>query len=70
MATMDQVSVAEGLALVAEGVTRLEAATTASDRQTIADTVRVVLRKLVQEAGYPEALSWPTEPQWVSLFTE
>lgn len=68
MAMMEKVSFAEGLALVAEGVTRLEAATTASDRQAIADTVRVVLRKLVQEAGYPEALSWAAEPQWVSLF--
>ncbi len=68
MTTIRPESLAEGLALIAEGLDHVEAASTPGERQLIVSAVRGVLQTLVDKVGHPEALTWPDDPHWVSPF--
>ena len=62
-------SIAEGLAIIAEGIDSLEGTPDASSRHEILVRVRSVILSLAEIVGEPQALAWSQEPQWVSMFT-
>lgn len=66
MTTIQPESLAEGLALIGEGLDHMETASTPEDRQLIAAAMRGILRTLADTVGYPQSLTWPEDPQWVS----
>ncbi|NMP24506.1 hypothetical protein [Sulfobacillus harzensis] len=69
MTTIRPESLAEGLALIAEGLDHVEAAPDPVERQSIVSAVRGILQTLAGEVGHPDALTWPHDPGWVSPFS-
>lgn len=70
MSAIPAESLAEGLALIAEGLVHVEVASTAEARQSALPMIRGMVHTLMADVGYPEAQTWSNDPQWVSPFTE
>lgn len=68
MQTINTSSIAEGLALIAEGLDRVELATGEGERKLLMASIRSVLNSLVKITGEPEALTWPHDSRWISPF--
>ncbi len=68
--TDNNLTIAEGLALMAEGLNHLESALDDASRRLIAGRIRRVLQSLADIVNEPDAITWFHDPQWVSLYAD
>ena len=68
--TDNNLTIAEGLALIAEGLDHLDRASDDGSRRIIAGRIRGVLQSLADTVNEPGAMTWFHDPQWVSLYTD
>lgn len=70
MEMIDAESVAEGLAIIAEGLDRLEGASDTPDQRLLIIPIRRTVQAMLELVGVPEAMTWSQDPRWASLFQE